>query len=600
MKLKKIKITNFKGIENLEHEFKNKTLVLAGKNGRGKTSFKEAVYATMTGVLPDNAIQKGKDFTVLEAELDDGTTFSREIDAIKPTKVYLNGRHTTGKALSEMVESLTGVSKETMKVVTSEEVVTGMTAGQFGDFIVKYIPERLNADTVISYIPGISEEVEDELRKILPVMPEEFDVETLRQAFDHCFEQRKACKKDVAARQAKVDSFNKKEPTRKLSVVEDDLTKVIGAEASQKAKEEAIKMYKAATANREKALADLEALKVEVDSIVAAKPNPTVAEDIDKHINEENKRILDAKILIKTINDNISIFTDTLVNLGKPVCPLSETLVCTTDKTAIKAEVEELIESNREGLEIQESIVKKSEENIENLNLKKEEYNNALKLYEKKVQLNATYEKQKKLLPPVPAKPSEELVVIDFAEEKEKLQKERDEIIAYNEYLKDVSVLEKLTKRLETYEALCKILQPKGEVMSSLMSLYMSVFETAVNDRAAKLKPGFEMKFIPIDGVSYLVKPNAASDYQNFDSLSSGEKTLAMFLILDMLNTLSGLKILMLDDLDKLDKNSFSELFELIQSPEIQDSYDHIIVCTVDHDDTLETLDKYKGTIDII
>ena len=55
-----------------------------------------------------------------------------------------------------------------------------------------------------------------------------------------------------------------------------------------------------------------------------------------------------------------------------------------------------------------------------------------------------------------------------------------------------------------------------------------------------------------------------------------------------------------LDDLDKLDASAFAELMELVQSSEIQDSYDHIIICAVDHEDTKSTLAKYSGKIDII
>jgi DNA repair exonuclease SbcCD ATPase subunit len=62
MKIKTILIENFKGIEKLRYDFKSTTVGLVAENGKGKTAFREAFFAAITGEFPENCIQTGKDF----------------------------------------------------------------------------------------------------------------------------------------------------------------------------------------------------------------------------------------------------------------------------------------------------------------------------------------------------------------------------------------------------------------------------------------------------------------------------------------------------------------------------------------------------------
>src|SRR6188768_3139366 len=63
MKIINVKIKNFKCIEDLEANIEGKSIMLVGKNGRGKSSFLQAVNLALglDKVFPHNAITKGKD-----------------------------------------------------------------------------------------------------------------------------------------------------------------------------------------------------------------------------------------------------------------------------------------------------------------------------------------------------------------------------------------------------------------------------------------------------------------------------------------------------------------------------------------------------------
>ena len=594
MKLSTINIENFKNIEHLDFSPTNTTVALIGKNGKGKTSFKEAVYAGITGVFPVNCIKEGERSTSISMTLSDGTAFSRIVNADKANKITVNGRVATAKSLAELLELKTGVSKDAAKIVTSADVLENMGPDDFGNFILTYIPEKLDYDTVVKYIPGITPDIEDVLKDAIPSMPTKFDIVQLKEAYAYFMEQRKFIKKEIAVREARVKSFSGAEPTRKMSDIEADIDSISKKEGGIEAAKTALKIYNVALNNRKKAEENLAKLKAEIDAIDAVKPDMTVLSRIENEIDYCNSTISNARVLIKTIEDNIEVFTNTINNLSKPICPLSEKLVCTTDKTKVKEELEELLVSNKEGLVIQKQIIEVNKTKLEVLAREKADFEKNSKKYDNKVFLNVQYENQRKNIPSLPGKP-DVAELEDFSEEKKRLRDERDAVIAYEKYKTELSQIEVFKDKYIILDFLCKTFEPKGEVISSITSHYMSVFETVCNARANELRPGMEIKFLSDEGVSYLLKTSAAADFRTYDSLSSGEKALALFLILDMLNALSQIKILMIDDLDKLDSESFSALIKILQSKSVQDFYDHIIICAVDHPDIVAELSKYTN-----
>ena len=92
MKFEQIEIENFKGINKITYIPKNKTCVLTGKNGTGKTSFIEAIRFALTGDAPDGCIADGKESTTVAIIMEDGNAFSRSKYETRPSKVKVNGR----------------------------------------------------------------------------------------------------------------------------------------------------------------------------------------------------------------------------------------------------------------------------------------------------------------------------------------------------------------------------------------------------------------------------------------------------------------------------------------------------------------------------
>ena len=133
---------------------------------------------------------------------------------------------------------------------------------------------------------------------------------------------------------------------------------------------------------------------------------------------------------------------------------------------------------------------------------------------------------------------------------------------------------------------------PKGEVKEKITSYYLEEFAEPCNEKASRLFSGMKLKFVTQDGVKVLTDPNGSGEYLEFNSLSGGEQASVMFLLVSMLSSLSGMGIIILDELSVLDDNTFENLIRILK--ENSDEYDMCLIALVDHTDMINTLNKYE------
>ena len=141
---------------------------------------------------------------------------------------------------------------------------------------------------------------------------------------------------------------------------------------------------------------------------------------------------------------------------------------------------------------------------------------------------------------------------------------------------------------LADYEFLVLQFSPKGAVKQSITGYYLDSFTDAVNEKAKGLFPGMKVKFITDTGVSVLTDIHGDDTFLEYSQLSGGEKACVMFLLLDLLSTLSGFRTMIIDELSVLDNDAFNKLLELVISH--KDEYDHIVLSTINTTDCKETL----------
>ena len=279
-------------------------------------------------------------------------------------------------------------------------------------------------------------------------------------------------------------------------------------------------------------------------------------------------------------------------NISKPICPLSDKIVCTVDKRPVTKELEEKRDRLIEDYKAQRSFYEKTLANIteyENRYTQMAFENQQFILMQEKQQ-----EKERLLAQviEVPQKPEEAGSLEAITEELRYLNSQITIVENYSKKDTYLNNIEKLTKKLGDYQALYVAFSPKGEVKEKITSYYLEEFAEPCNEKAGKLFPSMKLKFVTQDGVKVLTDPNGSGEYLEFNSLSGGEQASVMFLLVSMLSSLSGMGIIILDELSVLDDNTFENLIRILK--ENSDEYDMCLIALVDHVDMINTLNRYE------
>lgn len=137
IKILSLRIINFKGIENLQISFYDKTSI-EGKNGRGKTSIKDALLWLWFG---KNSEDK-KDFSIKNTKKPELNKLDHEVESV----LLIDGIETTlRKVFREKWTTKRGSSIEEYTGNETEYFVNNVPkkAGEFSDFISSIVDERV-------------------------------------------------------------------------------------------------------------------------------------------------------------------------------------------------------------------------------------------------------------------------------------------------------------------------------------------------------------------------------------------------------------------------------------------------------------------------
>lgn len=595
MQIKNIKIENFKGVESLVLEEPKKSTVFMGPNGTGKTSILEAIRALITGVVPPNPIRlPGKNAFV------SGNLYGNDVEwkfgAQKSVKV--NGKATTQKTVFKLLSDHSGRTMDDLEIATSSKVLAAMNAGDLATYLVDsgLIPAETDVDTMLK-ICLVDPQVEAIIRAEFPTAPVKFNLDAIGTVYDKLYAERT----DFKRRQKEYSIqavYEGTPPTRTVENIDKALASLNVREQEIASYDKLYRNYEVALANRERIVKRIE----EIEAVIKTKPMVSIDSNELKALNQQEvncaKSIMDNERTLATFKANIDLFKATLQKLNTTVCPISNKLVCSTDKTVAKAEISELLDQNMTEAEKKAKEIAKLRETHDSIRDKVKNYRERESAYMELKRLHDTRRSLKESLPPVPEAPAKPAKIENLAEEKAALTKLREEARKYSEARNAQAMLEKVKKQIELYNAALDVLSPKSGIREAIIKIALDPIVKLCNERAKSLKLNFIVGMKVENGIHISCCPNTAlsSDMLPLECVSSGEQAYVLFLVLNALNTLTGIRLLLLDDLDKLDKDALNNLFGLLSKPEVRDEYDHILISMVNHEDSENICKKYVGT----
>lgn len=594
MFVKTINTFNFQGLKGLQSFELDKITALAQPNGSGKTSLINALRFGLTGNSPKgNMINIGEQSAAVKLILENGSNFSRQVFATKgkSAKYYISDKPTNATELSRFISSeMGGVDKKVAKFVSSGELLTSMTSQEFGELLLSYLPETMTAETVISHYPSANEEQKKIIREYF--LDKEFEISELKefQKFikgrrDRINEAISNCRGALNLLGDTAPKFTKEELEEKIAVKTKERDDLLAIQANlnnynQLLRQEQFRQQELERLDKE--LANLNGVAHTEEELRLANELVTTTRTSAMQTRGAIEALVSAKQDLDTAIENIS----------KPICPLSDKIVCTVDKRPVTKELEEKRDKLIEDYKTQRSFYEQTLANI------KEYENRYAQMAFENQQFILMQEKQQekeRLLAQkieIPEKPEETNSLERITQELQYFQSQMPIVENYSKKDTYLNNIEKLTKKLEDYQALYVAFSPKGEVKEKITSYYLEEFAEPCNEKAGKLFPGMKLKFITQDGVKVLTDPNGSGEYLEFNSLSGGEQASVMFLLVSMLSSLSGMGIIILDELSVLDDNTFENLIRILK--ENSNEYDMCLIALVDHADMIKTLNKHE------
>lgn len=570
-----IRIINFKGISVQTVYFsKTGTNFKFGKNGIGKTSFLEAVRFALTGKKPKNMLKIGESYGSVFITFNDPneTTVLREFyaDEKKPNKVKVNDKTCTAKEAQKVICDLIGTSEDKLDVLTSTEVLHELINGNLGAFLLDFLGEDFDLDSFYSLVE-FSDKEKAYIRRE-KILPKCFDVQIFGDVYKTLFAQRAEFKKAAAAAKVKVEAYAG--PEEPFFKTEEDMKKAeeeyIKAKFDAERVEKERKKY--TKASDEYMLRMAEKVRLESAYKVATE---YYREDITDEslvtrqnaLNEVMKNIYNLQAIIASNTKVVDNQTTILKALDTDICPISSCLVCRTDKTKAKADVEEAIREAQNAIDIakkslsdnqiQEKAIKADMDTIRKQLKHNREYLDSKVRYESYV----VGEKPEKPELPETTEPSKDFLIYKQEwEEYSRFIANKEEYIFWQE-------------KLDVVSSLTQKFSPKGVVNASVMKHYCDIFNETAETYTEKL--GCKIQFVPDNGVQLFYK-QGESEWVNFANLSSGEKLILSIIVYVVLNTLLGTEIILLDNFNDLDKENVKKVKALFD--EIDKDFDNSLM----------------------
>lgn len=596
MELKNIEVNNFRTIDHISVT-PGKVNVIYGPNGSGKSSLLESVSFLLTGKAGTSVIKDGESAAEISAEVM-GVPLFRKIGA--KNSVRMNGKATTQKSVQQWIEESTGATSDALRVATSSGMLAAMNSKEFAEFLInnKLIPAEIDMD-IVTMLCSVSPAAMEELEHMLPPAPCKFTMAEVEEAYRTAYATRPILKRQIAEKKIQSE-YTGMAPTLTLKQIDAELASFSAYNAQLDAYNKLMQQYNAAIAKRKQA----QALVADIDAKLRGASAKPVDENelafLEAQKQKISTNILELSKKVQIIKSNLAMFTKTLENLDKPICPISEKLICTTDKTSIKEELTTLVEQNQGLLsDINEALEKETRklstfnDRIKDYNVRKQAFNNLEALIARRKIAEAS-------IPDVPDIPVAPTIIPNSEERIAQLKDERRLIFAMEAAKNAAKELPALEAKLAVYDELVDLLCPKGGIREQIIAAAFEPLIEHCNERAKILKPDFKIDLVSGDGVRITCKPNGVSNMLPVDAVSAGEQLVVMLLLLDAINSLSNLGLLVLDDLDKLDADALDALFTMLQDPAVTAPYDHIFIAMVNHEDSMAIINKHKANINNI
>lgn len=580
-----ISIRNFKGIEDLQLNAKKLNAII-GKCGSGKSSLLDAIRFALTGKAGKEVIRKGCREASVVLRFSDNSTIER-IRRTSENISKCNGKSSTKRSLDEFLTAR-NMNPCWIESLCSVDWFAGLSSKDLNNFFMTILPLRAKAETVVELVAQLDKDLTEKKEKYLMEeilkKQEIFSFNDLANGYNTAYTVRQELKRKYNEMLPRC-TFNETVPAKTREDIEKELNNISQVEAAEKEYSKRLKEYASSKKQHDLAIKRLDEMKKELDTYSSCKKpkeeTKTQAEADRKLFQVHIKRTNE---YIGTINSTLDLLKRTLDNLDKPICPISEKLICTTDKSQLKEELLSLIQKNENALASNKEFLAKCEDQVRKRDDIISNYQKEVYRYEQKTTLENNISKfivpeilpepQKVEKAHLEAKKKELLDLLSILSRYEKVQQNKKE-------------LAKIKAKYDLAQFAVKVLDSKIGIPALILQRTLRFFEKKCNEKASLLREGFQIHFLSDNGITIQVSPGKGKPFVDMKEVSTGEFVCVAYILMTMIGEATKCHLFLIDNLDRLDTEYLNALLSLLEEDK---KIEQVFLGGVDHADIEQTL----------
>lgn len=580
-----ISIRNFKGIEDLQLNAKKLNAII-GKCGSGKSSLLDAIRFALTGKAGKEVIRKGCREASVVLRFSDNSTIER-IRRTSENISKCNGKSSTKRSLDEFLTAR-NMNPCWIESLCSVDWFAGLSSKDLNNFFMTILPLRAKAETVVELVAQLDKDLTEKKEKYLMEeilkKQEIFSFNDLANGYNTAYTVRQELKRKYNEMLPRC-TFNETVPAKTREDIEKELNNISQVEAAEKEYSKRLKEYASSKKQHDLAIKRLDEIKKELDTYSSCKKpkeeTKTQAEADRKLFQVHIKRTNE---YIGTINSTLDLLKRTLDNLDKPICPISEKLICTTDKSQLKEELLSLIQKNENALASNKEFLAKCEDQVRKRDDIISNYQKEVYRYEQKTTLENNISKfivpeilpepQKVEKAHLEAKKKELLDLLSILSRYEKVQQNKKE-------------LAKIKDKYDLVQFAVKVLDSKIGIPALILQRTLRFFEKKCNEKASLLREGFQIHFLSDNGITIQVSPGKGKPFVDMKEVSTGEFVCVAYILMTMIGEATKCHLFLIDNLDRLDTEYLNALLSLLEEDK---KIEQVFLGGVDHADVEQTL----------
>lgn len=580
-----ISIRNFKGIEDLQLNAKKLNAII-GKCGSGKSSLLDAIRFALTGKAGKEVIRKGCREASVVLRFSDNSTIER-IRRTSENISKCNGKSSTKRSLDEFLTAR-NMNPCWIESLCSVDWFAGLSSKDLNNFFMTILPLRAKAETVVELVAQLDKDLTEKKEKYLMEeilkKQEIFSFNDLANGYNTAYTVRQELKRKYNEMLPRC-TFNETVPAKTREDIEKELNNISQVEAAEKEYSKRLKEYASSKKQHDLAIKRLDEMKKELDTYSSCKK----PKEETKAQAEADRKLFQVHIkrtneYIGTINSTLDLLKRTLDNLDKPICPISEKLICTTDKSQLKEELLSLIQKNENALASNKEFLAKCEDQVCKRDDIISNYQKEVYRYEQKTTLENNISKfivpeilpepQKVEKAHLEAKKKELLDLLSILSRYEKVQQNKKE-------------LAKIKDKYDLAQFAVKVLDSKIGIPALILQRTLRFFEKKCNEKASLLREGFQIHFLSDNGITIQVSPGKGKPFVDMKEVSTGEFVCVAYILMTMISEATKCHLFLIDNLDRLDTEYLNALLSLLEEDK---KIEQVFLGGVDHADVEQTL----------